>query len=473
MNSLFVAIAAVVPARPGARMRRGILARAAPPTVRTVALAAGGFCYYRAGMQSLMNKRILVGVTGSIAAYKAAELVRGLREAGAEVQVAMTRGATEFITPMTLQTLSGHPVHQKLLDTRAEAGMGHIELARWADCVLVAPASADFIARLAQGRADDLLSAVCLARDVPLALAPAMNRQMWADPATEHNVRTLQQRGVLMFGPAAGEQACGEVGPGRMEEPAELVRRVAEVFETGLLAGKTVLVTAGPTREAIDPVRYIGNRSSGKMGYALCAAAVEAGARVILISGPSALPTPGRVERIDVESAAQMLAAVLERLDGVDIFIAAAAVADYRPRDSEPHKIKKGQAHLTLELERTPDILATARARRPQMFCVGFAAETADLEEHARRKLADKGIDMIAANRVGPAAPDTAGGFDSETNAVRLFWADGELDLPVASKHRLARQLVASIAQRYQRRLAGGERQHNIVELRGSTPRKT
>ncbi|UCE89803.1 MAG: bifunctional phosphopantothenoylcysteine decarboxylase/phosphopantothenate--cysteine ligase CoaBC [Pseudomonadota bacterium] len=424
-------------------------------------------------MQSLTNKRILVGVTGSIAAYKAAELIRGLRDAGAEVRVAMTRGASEFITPMTLQALSGHPVHQKLLDTQAEAGMSHIELSRWADCVLVAPASADFIARLAQGRADDLLSAVCLARDVPLALAPAMNRQMWADAATEKNVRTLQQRGVLMFGPAAGEQACGEVGPGRMEEPAELMRRVAEVFETGLLAGKTVLITAGPTREAVDPVRYIGNRSSGKMGYALCAAAVEAGARVILVSGPSTLATPERVERIDVESAEQMLAAVLEHMDGVDIFIGAAAVADYRPRQSERHKIKKDQAHLTLELERTPDILATVKSRRPRVFCVGFAAETANLDAHARRKLEDKGIDMVAANWVGPAAPDTGGGFDSDTNALRLYWADGELDLPVASKDRLARQLVASIAQRYERRPPGRRQHHNIVELRGGTPRKT
>lgn len=401
-------------------------------------------------MQRLRNKRILLGITGSIAAYKSAELVRRLRAAGAEVKVVMTRGAAEFVAPLTFQALSGGPVHRDLLDAEAEAAMGHIALARWADAILVAPASADFIARLAQGRADDLLTAVALASEVPLALAPSMNRQMWDNPATRHNVLRVAKHGVLLFGPASGEQACGEVGPGRMWEPEALLPALADLFETRSLTGHTVLLTAGPTREPIDPVRYLSNHSSGKMGFALAAAAAEAGARVILVSGPVELETPERVERHDVTTAEEMLSTVLGLVDQCDIFIGAAAVADYRPRAAAEHKLKKSEPALTLELERTPDILAQVTARCPSLFSVGFAAETDALEVHARAKLKAKGLDMIAANWVGPAAVDTAGTFGSDTNAFKVYWIGGEAELPVNSKPKLARQLVAMIAERLQ-----------------------
>ena len=400
-----------------------------------------------AGMQRLTNKRILLGVTGSIAAYKAAELVRRLTEAGAEVRVVMTHGATEFVTPMTFQALSGHPVHRELLDTEAEAGMGHIELARWADAILIAPASADFLARLTQGRADDLLSAICLASDVPLAVAPAMNTKMWQNPATQHNIRTLLARGVLLLGPDSGEQACGETGAGRLQAPEALLAGVAELFEAGVLSGKTVLVTAGPTREALDPVRYLSNHSSGKMGFSVARAAVEAGARVILVTGPVSLPTPDRVQRFDVVSAQDMFDTVLAQIQGVDIFIATAAVADYRPVEVAAAKTKKKAAPMTLELEPTPDILAEVKARYPRLFCVGFAAETEALEEYAKDKLQRKGIELIAANWVGPAATDTQGTFGSDTNALRLFWQNGSAEMPLASKDKLARQLILQIAQ--------------------------
>src|SRR3990172_5695080 len=309
-------------------------------------------------MVTLQNKRIVLGVTGGIAAYKSADLARRLREAGAEVRVIMTRGATEFITPLTMQAVSGHPVHQHLLDTAAEAGMGHIELARWADAVLVAPASANFLARCAHGRAEDLLSAVCLATAAPLAIAPAMNRQMWAGAATQANLDTLRARGARIFGPAEGAQACGEVGPSRMLEPSELVALTASLFASGALDGLAVLVTAGPTWEAIDPVRGISNKSSGKMGYAVAAAAAEAGARVVLVSGPTALPDPERVATIRVTSAQEMFDAVHAHIAQVEVFIGVAAVADYRPTDAAKEKIKKSAERLTLELVRNPDILA-------------------------------------------------------------------------------------------------------------------
>ncbi|MDH5181900.1 MAG: bifunctional phosphopantothenoylcysteine decarboxylase/phosphopantothenate--cysteine ligase CoaBC [Gammaproteobacteria bacterium] len=413
-------------------------------------------------MTTLTNKRIVLGVTGSIAAYKSAELTRRLRDAGADVRVVMTRGAEAFITPLTLQAVSGHPVHRHLLDTEAEAGMGHIELARWADAILVAPCSANFLAALAAGRADELLGAVCLAGDVPLALAPAMNGKMWQDKATADNIRLVSSRGILLFGPDDGEQACGEVGTGRMREVDELVTNLADLFETGSLTGKTVLVTAGPTREAIDPVRFISNHSSGKMGYAIAAAAVEAGAKVLLVSGPVSLPCPDRVTRIDVESAEQMLAAVEAGMSGVDILIATAAVADYRPVQVHAEKMKKQGGHLSLELEPTPDILATIKAAHPKVFSVGFAAETTQLEEYAQRKLVQKGIEMIAANLVGPAATETGGTFGSDTNALHLFWANGNLRLPVASKDKLARLLIAHVAQYYSEyqftpRVSGGK----------------
>jgi phosphopantothenoylcysteine decarboxylase/phosphopantothenate--cysteine ligase len=398
-------------------------------------------------MDRLVNKRILLGVTGSIAAYKAAEVVRRLRDAGAEVRVVMTRGATEFVTPMTFQALSGHPVYQELLDTEAEAGMGHIELARWADAILVAPASADFLARLAQGRADDLLSAICLASDVPLAMAPAMNTRMWQNAATQQNARTLLARGVLMLGPDEGEQACGETGAGRLQTPEILLTGLAELFQSGVLSGKTVMVTAGPTREAIDAVRYLSNQSSGKMGFSVAEAAVEAGARVILVSGPVGLSTPNHLQRLNVVTAQEMFDTVMGHIQGVDIFIATAAVADYRPVEVATGKTKKKAERIQLELEPTPDILAEVKARYPRLFCVGFAAETESLDEYAQDKLQRKGVEMIAANWVGPAATDTEGTFGSDTNALCLFWKDGEAELPIASKDKLARQLILQIAQ--------------------------
>jgi len=399
-------------------------------------------------MQRLNNKRILLGVTGSIAAYKSADLIRRLRDAGADVQVIMTRGAEAFITPLTMQALSGHPVRQDLLDAEAEAGMGHIELARWADAILVAPASANFMARLVAGRADDLLTAVCLAGDVPLALAPAMNNRMWRDHATVDNAKKLTRRGILLFGPDSGDQACGETGPGRMREVDLLINDLSDIFQVGSLTGKTVLLTAGPTREPIDPVRFVSNHSSGKMGYALAEAAAEAGARVILVSGPTALQAPDRVEMVQVETAEQMYKAVQERMP-VDIFIATAAVADYRPVQVAREKIKKQDEIMALAMEKTPDILAETKARFPRVFTVGFAAETHDLINHARGKLQRKGIEMVAANWVGEAAVDSKGTFGSDTNALQLIWADGQLDLPLASKAKLARSLIAAIVQYY------------------------
>lgn len=406
--------------------------------------------HYISMTASLTNKRIILGVTGSIAAYKAAELVRRLREAGADVRVVMTRGAEAFITPLTMQAVSGHRVHQHLLDTEAEAGMGHIELARWADAILIAPCSANFLASLAAGRADDLLGAICLAGDVPLALAPAMNNKMWQDRATVENVRQVSSRGILLFGPDAGDQACGETGVGRMREVAQLRDNLAELFETGSLSGKTVLITAGPTREAIDPVRFLSNHSSGKMGYAIADAAVEAGARVILVSGPVALESPDRAKRINVESAQQMLEVVENHIVEADIFIATAAVADYRPKMVHDQKLKKQGGGVTLELEQNPDILATMKNRYPAVFSVGFAAETQDLETYAEKKLRQKGVEMIAANLVGPEASATDGTFGSDNNALHLFWANGNLRLPLASKARLARLLIAHLAQYYE-----------------------
>ncbi|MFL6622258.1 MAG: bifunctional phosphopantothenoylcysteine decarboxylase/phosphopantothenate--cysteine ligase CoaBC [Sulfurifustaceae bacterium] len=395
-------------------------------------------------MGSLTNKRVLVGVTGGIAAYKTADLIRRLRDAGAEVRAVMTAGAAQFITALTLQAVSGHPVHERLLDTEAEAGMGHIDLARWADVIVVAPASANFLARLAQGRADDLLAAVCLAAAVPVAVAPAMNQQMWANAATQENLQTLRARGVQVLGPAEGEQACGEVGPGRMLEPLDLVSRVGALFQTAELDGLTVIVTAGPTWEAIDPVRGITNRSSGKMGYAVAAAAAEAGARVVLVSGPTHLPDPPRVQTVRVTSAQEMYDAVHAHLDGAHIFIGVAAVADYRVAQAAPSKIKKTADRLTLELVRNPDILAAVAQHRPRRYTVGFAAETDEPEQNARTKLAAKGIDLVAANRVGQGL-----GFEADDNELLLVDRAGTKRLPRAPKNALARALIHEIALRY------------------------
>ena len=396
------------------------------------------------------STRILLGVTGGIAAYKSAELVRRLRDRGAEVQVVMTAGARQFITPLTFQALTGRPVRTDLWDEAAEAAMGHIELARWADRVLVAPASADFLARLAHGLAGDLLTTLCLATDAPLSVAPAMNRLMWANAATQANVALLRSRGVTVLGPAEGDQACGETGPGRMLEPAEIVDALApHGASNGALAGLKVLITAGPTRERIDPVRFITNRSSGKMGFAVAEAAREAGAEVVLVSGPVNVATPRGVRRVDVETAEQMMNAVNEHVAGTDIFIAAAAVSDYRPLQCAAEKIKKTSDSLMLALSRTTDILATVAARAPRPFVVGFAAETQNVERNALAKLEGKRLDMIAANQVGDNLA-----FDCEDNALTVYWPGGKQELARAPKRQLAAALVLLIAER---RAAGGQ----------------
>ena len=394
-------------------------------------------------MAILANKRVLLGITGGIAAYKSAALLRLLQQAGAEVRVVMTAAATEFVAPLTFQALSGHPVHLDLLDAAAEAAMGHIELARWADAILVAPASADFLARLVHGEAPDLLAATCLASRCPLAVAPAMNQAMWSKAVTVENLDRLRARGIRVLGPAAGYQACGDVGEGRMEEPQVLAARLAELFASGALDGRKVVITAGPTREAIDPVRYLSNHSSGKMGYALAAAAADAGAVVVLVSGPVALAVPERVRRVAVTSAVEMLDACLAEVADADVFIAAAAVADYRPRRVAVEKIKKSAATLTVELELNPDIVATVAALPRRPFVVGFAAETENLLDNARGKLARKGLDLVIANDVS----DPAIGFGSEDNQVLVVSPLGTLRPPRLPKAQLARLLVDQIAQ--------------------------
>jgi phosphopantothenoylcysteine decarboxylase/phosphopantothenate--cysteine ligase len=398
-------------------------------------------------MAELGGKRVVLGVSGGIAAYKSPDLVRRLRERGAEVQVVMTAGATNFVTPLTFQAVSGRSVRTDLWDTEAEAAMGHIELARWADVILIAPATADLIARLAAGMADTLLTTLCLASEAPVVLAPAMNRVMWAKPATRDNVERLIARGVTFLGPGEGDQACGETGAGRMLEPTDIVDALSAAPPGGPLAGRRVVVTAGPTREAIDPVRYLTNRSSGKMGFAVARAARRAGARVTLIAGPVGLQTPPGIERVDVESAAQMDAATREAVAGADVFIASAAVADYRPTNPADRKIKKTEACLAIDLTRTPDVLAGVAAREDRPFTVGFAAETNDVEANARKKLEGKGLDMIAANRVGEGV-----GFDSDDNELQVIWPGGESRLGPADKSVLADALIALIAARLEDR---------------------
>lgn len=399
-------------------------------------------------MQRLHSKRIILGVGGGIAAYKSAELVRKLKEHGADVRVVMTKAGQEFITPLTLQALSGNPVYTDLLDPNAEAAMGHIELARWADLVLVAPATANLIARVAEGRADDLLTTLILATDARIALAPAMNQAMWRDIATQENVAKLQTRNVFIFGPDIGSQACGDVGPGRMLEPYHLADLVANCFETKLLTGKKVVITAGPTQENIDPVRYITNHSSGKMGFALAEAAAEQGAEVILVSGPVSLATPDRIKRINVVSAQDMLVAC-EDVMPCDIFIGVAAVADFRPQLVATQKLKKqdsNQDGLLLELVRNPDILAAIASREDRPFCVGFAAETENLLDYAAKKLKNKNLNLIVANDV--ANPTI--GFNSDNNVITVI--DRELvatHFDLTSKSKIARQLLALISDYY------------------------
>jgi phosphopantothenoylcysteine decarboxylase/phosphopantothenate--cysteine ligase len=395
-------------------------------------------------MADLDGKNVVLGVSGGIAAYKAPDVVRRLRERGAQVQVVMTRGAARFITALSLQAVSGRPVRDDLWDEAAEAAMGHIEIARWADLVLVAPASADFIARLAAGLADDLLTTLCLATEAPIVLAPAMNRAMWSNAATRDNVRLLDARSVSLIGPAEGDQACGETGPGRMTEPETIAEEICrQLAGDGVIDGRRVVVTAGPTREVIDPVRYLTNRSSGKMGFAVARAARSAGAEVTLVAGPVSLATPPGVERVNVESADEMLAAAEAAARGADVFIAAAAVADYRPVEPSDRKIKKTAETLRLELTRNPDVLATIAAWADRPFMVGFAAETDNVEANAETKLEAKKLDMIAANRVGPGV-----GFDCDQNTLTVIWPGGRETLPAAEKDVLARQLVELIAER-------------------------
>ena len=388
--------------------------------------------------------RILLGVTGGIAAYKSPDLVRRLVEHGADVQVVMTSAAKRFVSPMTFQAVAGRPARSDLWDDTAEAAMGHIELARWAQMVLIAPASADFIARLAGGRANDLLATLCLATEAPITLAPAMNRVMWGNKATQANLDTLKSRGIRIFGPAEGSQACGEVGAGRMWEPAQIAQSLLEPpVNAGLLTGLNVLITAGPTRERLDPVRYLTNRSSGKMGFAVAEAAREAGAHVTIVAGPVQLPTPVGVTRINVESARDMFAAVHRQVADTDVFIAAAAVADFQPVTIAKQKIKKQGLSVKLDLEPAPDIVKSVADMAKRPFVVGFAAETNDVEDNARRKLNAKKLDMIAANHVGEGIA-----FDCEDNALTVIWPAGKVEVARGPKIDVARALIALIADR-------------------------
>ncbi|MEZ9954148.1 bifunctional phosphopantothenoylcysteine decarboxylase/phosphopantothenate--cysteine ligase CoaBC [Vibrio splendidus] len=399
-----------------------------------------------ADLQGLAGKKILLGISGGIAAYKCAELTRRLIERGAQVQVVMTNAAKEFITPLTMQAVSGRPVSDSLLDPAAEASMGHIELAKWADLVLLAPATADLIARMTAGMGNDLLTTLLLATDAPVAVSPAMNQQMYSHPATQENIATLKRRGCEIWGPAAGEQACGDVGMGRMLEPMQLVHRCEDFFQPKPLAGRSVLITAGPTREAIDPVRYITNHSSGKMGYALAEAAAKQGATVTLISGPVSLTTPNKVNRIDIDSAQQMFDAVTANAAQHDIFISCAAVADYRPETIADQKLKKvdGKDDMTIQMVKNPDIVASvASMSEGRPFTVGFAAETQDVEKYARGKLERKNLDMICANDVSVEGQ----GFNSSSNELHLYWKDGDKSLPLDSKDTLGFQILDQIQQ--------------------------
>ncbi|MEF1246016.1 bifunctional phosphopantothenoylcysteine decarboxylase/phosphopantothenate--cysteine ligase CoaBC [Vibrio owensii] len=392
-------------------------------------------------MQTLAGKKILLGISGGIAAYKCAELTRRLIERGAQVQVVMTKAAKEFITPLTMQAVSGRPVSDSLLDPAAEASMGHIELAKWADLVLLAPATADLIARMSAGMGNDLLTTLVLATDSPVAVSPAMNQQMYRNVATQENIATLARRGMHIWGPAAGEQACGDVGPGRMLEPMQLVGLCEQFFQPKLLAGKSVLITAGPTREAIDPVRYISNHSSGKMGFALANAAAQLGAKVTLVSGPVSLNTPAGVERINVSSAQEMHDAVMAHAPSHDAFISCAAVADYRPENVASQKLKKTENNdqMTINMVKNPDIVATvANMTEQRPFTVGFAAETNDVETYARGKLVKKNLDMICANDVSVEGQ----GFNSNDNAITLFWPEGEQALALESKEALSFRIL-------------------------------
>ena len=396
-------------------------------------------------MCSLSNKRIIVGVTGGIAAYKSAEIVRRLQDRGADVRVVMTPGAEEFIRPLTMQALSGHPVHCGLLDEKAEAGMGHIELARWADLLLIAPATADFIATMVHGRADNLLAAIYLATPALVAVAPAMNQGMWRHPASLDNTEKLNQRGVTIIGPDSGIQACGDTGPGRMEQPDTIINQASDMFTSKSLQGKKVVITAGPTREALDPVRYISNHSSGKMGYALATAALDAGADVVLISGPVNLSIPERCQYLSVISANDMLLASLEYAKKADIFIATAAVADYRAVSIAENKIKSDSDVLTINFEKNPDIVSTVATANESLFVVGFAAESTGVENYAKGKLKTKGLNAIIANDISRLDI----GFNSDDNEVSWIDTDSSITFSKRSKTQLSRDLIAQIAHKY------------------------
>lgn len=394
---------------------------------------------------NLSNQKILVGVTGGIAAYKSCELVRRLIDSGADVRVVLTSGAQAFVTPLTFQALSGNPVHTDLLDTEAEAGMGHIELARWADRILIAPATANFISRLAEGRADDLLTTLCLATKAPIAVAPSMNQVMWSNAATQNNIAGLEQLGIEIIGPDSGSQACGDIGLGRMSEPAEIVTSVTGNLGNVSLQGKKVVITAGPTQEAIDPVRYLSNHSSGKMGYALAMACAKAGAETKLISGPVSLPCPLGVSRTLVTSCAEMRTEVMAEIVDADIFIGTAAVADYRPETVQQEKIKKDSDRVEIQLVKNPDILAEVAAlkARPSVV-VGFAAESENLLENAHKKLLSKQLDFIVANDIS----DNSIGFQSDENAVTLLGLDTELKIEKAPKRLVATKILELISQK-------------------------
>ena len=390
----------------------------------------------------MQNKNIILGITGGIAAYKSAELTRLLRIQNAKVRIIMTQHAQEFITSLTMQTLSGNTVYTKMFDQSLEANLEHIELARWADAIVIAPTTANFIAKLTYGIADDLLSTVCLATTAPIAIVPAMNKEMWNSTITQKNIVTLKERGMLIFGPTCGKQACGEVGLGRMLEPQQILELIPSIFSTKIFSGKKIIITAGPTREPIDPIRYISNYSSGKMGYALAEAAQEAGANVILISGSTNLATPTKVNRINTQTAEDMYQAVMREISGCDIFIATAAVADYRPKNISPQKIKKNTTTVALELQPTPDILAEIASFKNGPIIIGFAAETENLLENARKKLIDKNLDIIIANQVGYNLC-----FDSDENSVVIFSKNNKLiELPRMQKTKLARQIMRIIS---------------------------
>ncbi len=402
---------------------------------------------------SIANKNILLGVTGGIAAYKAPDLVRKLTALGANVRVVVTDSAAEFVSPLSLQAVSGNPVHQHLLDPAAEAAMGHIELAKWADILLIAPATANTLAKLAHGMADDLLTTLYLATTATLYIAPAMNQQMWKAVATQRNISYLKEHGVTFIGPASGEQACGDVGSGRMVEPVDIAEQLNREKDSTSqrspslqsLAGKNVIVTAGPTREPLDPVRYISNHSSGKMGFAIAKAAASAGANVTLIAGPVSLATPANCARVDVVTADEMLLACEKRVSSTDVFISTAAVADYKAAAIADNKIKKTGDELTLTFVKNPDILASISCRQDRPFCVGFAAESQNVEDYARTKLTKKKLDMIAANDITAEGL----GFNSDKNALHVIWQDGDKCLPATSKDELAQELVALIAERF------------------------